>query len=317
MKKKILVLGASGFIGRNTAEYFAQREEMEVYGTYFKSSPLSHPKIKMLHADLTKKEEVDSVIKGMDVVIQSAAITSGIKDVAAAPQMVIADNAVMNSLIFRSAFDHSIPHVFTLSCTVMYHSSDLPLKETDFDANRDMYPSYFGVAWNKVYFEKMGEFYASLGRNKYTTIRHSNVYGPYDKYDLERSHFFGATVTKVLTATEDKLTMWGTGEEERDLLHVEDLIRFIELAIEKQETMSELYNVGSGSSFPIKDLVSKIIECSGKTMTVVHDMTKPSNKTKVSLNCDKAKTELGWEPKLSLESGIQKTIEWYRKNLLN
>ena len=268
----------------------------------------------MIKADLTQKHHVKRVMRGMDIVIQAAAVTSGIKDVAQGPHKIIAENAIMNSLVFRAAFDLATPHVFLLSCTVMYHSSDTPLKESDFDANREIYPSYFGGAWNKVYFEKMCEFYSRLGRNKFTAIRHSNIYGPYDKYDLEKSHVFGATIAKVMTAKGDKIILWGTGEEERDLLHVTDLVRFIELAVSKQQIPYTLYNVGCGSSISIKNLVKKIIECSGKTLKIEHDLSKPSNKTKVSLNCEKAKEELGWEAQISLDEGIRKTMEWYKTN---
>tara|TARA_B100000315_G_scaffold237873_1_gene255086 strand:- start:6912 stop:7862 length:951 start_codon:yes stop_codon:yes gene_type:complete len=316
MKKKMLVLGATGFIGRNTAEYFADQSDFEVYGTYLNSNPLDHPEIRMSRADLTNQHEVDSVVKGMDVIIQAAAITSGIKDVSENPHKIIADNAVMNSLIFRSAFDHAVSHVVFLSCTVMYHSSDVPLKEIDFDANREIYPNYFGAAWNKVYLEKMCEFYSRLGRNKYTAIRHSNIYGPYDKYDLEKSHVLGATITKVMTAKDGKIIVWGTGEEERDLLYVSDLVKFVELAIAKQKNPFELYNVGYGSSISIKDLVNKIIDCSNKQLIAEHDLSKPSNKTALCLDCEKAKEELDWEPRISLEEGIQKTIEWYKAAIL-
>ena len=312
----MLVLGATGFIGRNTAEYFADQSDFEVYGTYLNSNPLDHPEIRMSRADLTNQHEVDSVVKGMDVIIQAAAITSGIKDVSENPHKIIADNAVMNSLIFRSAFDHAVSHVVFLSCTVMYHSSDVPLKEIDFDANREIYPNYFGAAWNKVYLEKMCEFYSRLGRNKYTAIRHSNIYGPYDKYDLEKSHVLGATITKVMTAKDGKIIVWGTGEEERDLLYVSDLVKFVELAIAKQKNPFELYNVGYGSSISIKDLVNKIIDCSNKQLIAEHDLSKPSNKTALCLDCEKAKEELDWEPRISLEEGIQKTIEWYKAAIL-
>jgi GDP-L-fucose synthase len=316
-KKKVLVCGATGFIGRNSAEYFAEHTDYEVYGTYFSSPPLNHAKIQMQQADLTKQKDVDRVIKGMDVVIQAAAVTSGIQDVADNPHAFISDNAVMNSLVFRSTFDHSVSNTVLLSCTVMYQSRETPLKETDFDANEEMYPSYFGGAWNKVYFEKMCEFYSRLGRGKYTAIRHSNVYGPYDKYDLQKAHVFGATVTKVMTAEDGKLAVWGTGEEERDLLHVSDLVKGFQLAIEKQSTPYELYNIGCGQAISIKGLVEKIIGASGKTLLLEHDLSKPSNKTSFCLDCEKAKVELGWEPKVSLEQGIQKTIEWYKENMLN
>lgn len=310
--KKILILGSTGFIGRNAAEYFADNSDLEVYGTYFKSPPLDHKNIQMIRADLTNKDEVDHVVRGKNIIIQAAAVTSGIKDVAENPHAFISDNAVMNSLILRSAFDHAVEHLILLSCTVMYQSSEIPLKENDFDANEEMYPSYFGGAWNKVYFEKMCEFYSRLGRGKYTAIRHSNVYGPYDKYDLQRAHVFGATITKVMTAKNDKLSVWGTGEEKRDLLHVSDLVRAFHLAIKKQSKHYELYNIGSGQAIKIKELVQQIICYSGKNLTLEHDLSKPSNKTAYCLDFSKAKKELGWEPKISLQRGIQKTIEWYK-----
>ena len=316
-KKKILILGATGFIGRNSAEYFSEQEGYEVYGTCFRSPPFDHANIQMLQADLTKREDVDRVVKGMDVVIQAAAVTSGIKDVADNPHAFISDNAVMNSLVFRSAFDHSVSNTILLSCTVMYQSSETPLKEIDFDANKEVYPSYFGGAWNKVYFEKMCEFYSRLGRGKYTAIRHSNVYGPYDKYDLQKAHVFGATVAKVMEAEDGRLTVWGTGEEKRDLLHVSDLVRGFHLAIEKQVTPYELYNMGSGRAISIKDLVEKIIGVSEKNLFLEHDLSKPSNKTSLCLDCEKAKAELGWQSTVSIEEGIQKTIDWYRSNVIS
>jgi nucleoside-diphosphate-sugar epimerase len=316
-RKKILICGATGFIGRNIAEFFAGRKEFEVYGTYFHSPPLENPQIKMLRADLTDKDDVDSAIKGMDVIIQAAATTSGAKDIVTKPYYHVTDNAVMNSLIFRAAYKHKVSHVVFFSCTVMYQSSDKPVKETDFDANKDIFPKYFGVGWTKVYIEKMCEFYSRIGPTKYTVIRHSNIYGPHDKFDLERSHVFGATITKVMSAQDrGKITVWGTGEEERDLLYVSDLVSFVEAATSKQESKFELFNVGYGDSVSVKDLAGKIIASSGKNISIEYDVSKPTIKTKLCLDTSKAKDIIGWSSQISLEEGIQKTIVWYRENIL-
>jgi nucleoside-diphosphate-sugar epimerase len=197
----------------------------------------------------------------------------------------------------------------------MYQPSDTPVKETDFDANKEIFPSYFGVGWTKVYIEKMCEFYSRIGNTKYTVIRHSNIYGPYDKFDLEKSHVFGATMTKVMTTGDGgKIEVWGTGEEERDLLYISDLVNFVELAIVKQESKFELYNVGYGSSISVSNLVKKIIARSGKDIRIEYDPSKPSIKTKLCLNITKAKNSLGWFPKVSLDEGIRKTMEWYKSN---
>ncbi|MEI6207214.1 MAG: NAD(P)-dependent oxidoreductase [Desulfuromonadales bacterium] len=315
MKKKILILGASGFIGRNLAEFFAARDDFEVYGTCLSSQHISHAGVKMVRADLTRREDMDAVLAGMDVVIQAAAVTSGSKDIHMRPYTHITDNALMNSLLFRAAFEQEIPHVLLLSCSIMYQSSDTPRKESDFDACQEMFPSYFGGGWNKVYFEKMCEFFSRMGKSRYTVIRHSNMYGPWDKFDLERSHVFGATITKVMTAPEDgTILVWGSGEEGRDLLYIDDLASFIYSVIERQSSQFEIYNVGSGTAIPVRDLVQKIVECTGKKLTIVHDLTKPTIKFSLSLDCGKAYQQLGWKPEISLEEGIRRTLAWYREH---
>jgi nucleoside-diphosphate-sugar epimerase len=103
MKTKVLVCGATGFIGRNIVESFAKRGDFEVYGTYLNSKPLDNPRIKMMQVDLTNKEGINRVLKGMDLIIQVAATTSGAKDIITKPYYHVADNAVMNSLMFRAA----------------------------------------------------------------------------------------------------------------------------------------------------------------------------------------------------------------------
>jgi len=199
----------------------------------------------------------------------------------------------------------------------MHQSSDKPLKEEDFDANKEIYPKYFGVGWTKVYIEKMCEFYSRIGNTKFTTIRHTNIYGPYDKFDLERSHVFGATMTKVMKTPEgENIVVWGTGEEERDLLYVSNLVDFVNLAIKKQKSKYELFNVGCGSSISVTNLVKKIIDISDKNIDILYDPDKPTIKTILCLDTTKAKEMFGWEPKVSLDEGIKKTLEWYKSNIL-
>jgi nucleoside-diphosphate-sugar epimerase len=196
----------------------------------------------------------------------------------------------------------------------MYPNQKLPVKEEDF--NHQIIDKYFGVGWTKVYIEKMCEFYSRIGNTKYTAIRHSNIYGPYDKYDLERSHFFGATITKVLKTRDDKISVWGDGSEKRDLLYISDLVDFVEIIIKKQKEPFELINLGIGEALSVKEVISKIIKISGKKLKLEFDTTKPTIKFDLVVNIDKAKTKYNWRPKVSLEGGIKKTIAWYNKNIL-
>jgi GDP-L-fucose synthase len=314
MKKKVLVCGATGFIGRNITEQLSKRSDLEVHAVRFKRPEYDCPNVIWHQADLKNPEDIERVMKGMDVLIQAAATTSGSKDIVTRPFIHVTDNAVMNSYLFRAAFEHKIKHVIFFSCTVMYASSDKALKETDFDANKALHPRYFGVGNTKLYIEKMCEFYAGISDTKFTAIRHSNIYGPHDKFDLERSHVFGATITKVMSA-KDKVSVWGTGEEERDLLHVDDLINFIDLALEKQPEKYRLYNCGYGQAITIKNLVNTIVKLSGKNLTVEHDLSQPTIKTSLFLDCGLAGSELGWVPKTKLEDGITQTLAWWKENI--
>lgn len=310
--KTILICGATGFIGRNLLEYYHKQGKYKIKATHFRRPALdTYAGVEWINCDLRDAKQVQHAMQGVDIVLQFAATTTGAKDIVSKPYIHVTDNALMNSLLLRESYEQNVEHFIFPSCTIMYQKSDKAVKESDYNPSEEIQPFYFGAGYTKVYLEKMCEFYSRLGKTKHTVIRHSNIYGPYDKYDLDKSHVFGATVTKVMTTKSGKVTVWGTGEEKRDLLYVEDLIDFIDLAINKQITPYELFNVGLGQGIKIKDLVTKIIEHSGRNVTIEHDLTKPTVPTSLHLDCSYAKKLLGWKPKHTLDDGIKKTIKWY------
>lgn len=316
MSKKILVCGATGFMGRNIIDSFKDSEHL-IYATGLKRDLEHVPEDRFFKVDLTSKKEVENLFKNnnFDVVIQAAANTSGSKDITTKPYLHVTDNAVMNALILQACYDYDVKHFMFLSCGVMYNPERSPVKEEDFFLDEGIYSKYFGVGWTKVYVEKLCEFYSTLGKTKHTVIRHSNTYGPHDKYDLEKSHMFGATIAKVMQACPgEEIVVWGDGSTERDLLYVDDVVDFIHKALDKQKSNYGLYNVGYGESISVKDIVGKIVNLSGKNLKISYDLTKPSINTKLALVSDKAKKDLGWEPKVSIDEGITKTIEWYKLN---
>jgi GDP-L-fucose synthase len=314
MKQKLLVCGATGFVGRNMVEYFARKGEYDIHAVRFNRPSYKCEGVTWHHADLREPETFEKLLDSVDIIVQAAATSSGAKDIAVRPYIHVTDNAVMNSLLFRAAFERKVKHVIFFSCTIMYQSSNVGVKESDFNANTPLHPRYFGAGNTKLYIEKMCEFYASISETKFTAIRHSNIYGAHDKFDLERSHVFGATITKVMTAKES-VTVWGIGDEERDLLHADDLANFVDLAIKKQPKKFGLYNCGLGKALSIKDLVNKVVKASGKPLEIKHDLSQPSIKTSLFLDCMLAEKELGWKPQVTLDEGIQRTIEWWSDNI--
>lgn len=316
MKKTMLICGATGFIGRNLLEFYSKTNKYDITAVYNRKPPTSEgsDNVKWVKADLLNPSDVKRVLNGVDVVLQFAATTSGANDIINRPYIHVTDNAVMNSLILRECYEQSVEHIVFPSCTVMYQPASFAQKETDWSAQDEIFPTYFGVGNTKVYIEKMCDFFSRLGRTKHTVMRHSNMYGPHDKYDLERSHVFGATITKVMTNKDGVINVWGTGEGARDLLYIDDLVAFVDAAIERQEAPYELFNVGLGKATKIIDLINKIIEHSGKQLTIKHDLSKPTIPTSLFLDCTKAKELLNWEPKVDIDEGIKKTLKWYEEN---
>jgi len=312
LKKKILILGASGFIGKNIALTLSKNDNYEVTGTYFKNK-ISLKKITMKKVDLTQKQLADRIIKGKDIVIQAAATTSGAKDIISKPYIHVNDNAIINSIITRSCYDFNTKHIIFFSCSIMYDPFLRKLqKEKDFDPKK-IYEGYFGAAHMKVFVEKMCEFYAKLNKNKYTVIRHSNIYGPHDKFSLEKSHVLAGTINKVLHSN-DKVKVWGSGREKRDFLYISDLVDFVKIVIKKQKKNYGLYNVGSEKLISVNKLTNKIISISKKKIYRINDLTRKSLKTNICLDCSKARREFNWKSKISLDTGIKKTMNWYYRN---
>ena len=316
MKQKMLICGGDGFIGKSAIDYFKDR--YDITATIFSAATPSRgvvEGVEYVRVDLRSEEEVIKLFesKRFDVVLQSAATTTGAKDVVERPYVHVTDNAVMNSWIFREAMRTKVGHLLFPSCTVMYQPKDHPQSETDWSPLDEIYSAYFGVGNMKVFCEKMCDFYSRIGETKFTAFRHSNVYGPYDKFDLDKCHVVPAFVNKVINASET-LEIWGRGQASRDIIYIDDLIDFIDKCIENQTSRYELYNCGAGQAYPILELAKTIMTLNNKELEFKFDLTKPDIPTTVILECSKAKKELGWEPKIDVVEGLRRTSEWYRSN---
>jgi GDP-L-fucose synthase len=317
MKKSMLICGADGFIGKTALDHFAK--QYDITATIFnreKPSRGTVPGVEYVSVDLRDESQVTDLFnrKTFDVVLQTAATTTGAKDVVERPYVHVTDNTVMNAWIFREAMRTEVGHLLFPSCTVMYQPKDTPQSEKDWSPLDEIYSAYFGVGNMKVFCEKMCDFYSRIGTTKFTAFRHSNVYGPKDKFDLDKCHVVPAFVNKVINA-KDTLEIWGQGRAARDIIYIDDLVDFIEKCIDKQETKYELYNCGAGEAYPILDLAKTIMTINNKELKFEFDLSKPDIPTTVILDCEKAKKELGWQPKTSVEEGLKKTSEWYKEHV--
>lgn len=223
-KKKVLICGASGFIGRNLFETLSKRSDLEVYGTCFRDG-FNDDRLSDL--DLTIRYNARVITRGADVVIHAAAVTAGSDAVESEPEKYIADNLIMNTLLAEAVHINKVSHFIFLSCMVVYPSSNTPLKERDADPSK-VHPRYRIGAQIKISAEELCFSYSELKRTKYTMIRPSNVYGPHDKFS-EKGHMLDITLAKALHPETTEISILGHGSASRDFMYVSDLVSFIEI----------------------------------------------------------------------------------------
>ena len=310
MLKKILVCGGSGFIGKNLCIQLSKKK-VNLTATYFSKKPkLNIKNIKWIKCDLRLLDDCIKVTKNKDIIIQCAATTSGSNDIIKSPYLHVTDNAIINSYLLKASYINNIKHFIFTSCTVMYKNSKISLKENQVDINK-IYKTYFGVAHTKLYIEKMCKFFSSISKIKFSIIRHSNIYGPYDKFDEKKGHFIGSTIYKIFNL--NKLIINGKGNEKRDFLYIDDFLNFINSVIKKQRSKFVIYNCSYGKSFKIKKILEKIIKISNYKKKIIYNNNAKNINVNILVNSNKAKKELSWFPKIKIDNGLTKAIEWYKK----
>ena len=145
----------------------------------------------------------------------------------------------------------------------------------------------------------------------------TNLYGPNDNFDLEKSHVLPAMIAKfdnALRRSEHwEVKLWGDGSAMREFLHVDDLAEACYICMQKYDEEGHI-NVGTGEDVTIKQLAETIADVVGYERHINWDKTKPNGTPRKVLNVDKIKS-LGWEPKIGLREGIEKTYNWYLKNV--
>jgi len=160
----------------------------------------------------------------------------------------------------------------------------------------------------------------------------TNLYGPYDNFDLKTSHVLPAMIRKFHEAKQSSpdnkgdnskspfgglgghstVNLWGSGTPMREFLHVNDLADAVVFALENQ-LKENLYNVGTGKDFTIRELAETIQEIVGHTGKIEWDDTKPDGTPRKLLDVSKMKNQ-GWEAKIELEDGIRETYKWFLHN---
>jgi len=311
---KVLVAGGAGFVGANVINRLLSLGA-DVRATVHRKDPVILDKrIKYLKCDLTRMEDCQKAVRGRDYVFLCAASTSGAAVIASTPLIHVTPNVLMNSQMLEAAYFAKVKKFVWLSSNAAYPpTGDRPVKEDEmFDG--DPYETYFGVGWMKRYTEILCRMYSEKLKNPMPTvvIRPSNIYGPYDDFDFATSHVMAALIRRVVER-QNPFEVWGTGDDIRDWIYIDDFIDALMLATENIDSYNPI-NIGLGKGYSIKNALQMMLEIDGYTdAQVIFDPSKPSMIPIRLIDISKAESFLGFKPKTSLREGIKKTIAWYRK----
>ncbi len=311
--KKILVTGGGGFIGTNTVKRLLA-EGADVKATCHKRGPrFPIDGVEYLHSDLTEKEDCLRVTKGMDAVVLTAAFVAGAQGMLKSPMQLVTDTVILNLRVLEAASDNGVKKCIYISSGMVYPFSKEPLTEEEGYLG-DPYDKYFTGGWSRRFIEVVCRMYAEkLKAMDITVLRIDNLYGPYDNFEHSKSHVMPSLIRKTVERM-DPFEVWGDGKDFKDFIFIEDLIDGVVLALEKADGY-HVYNLATGRNVTINDALNMILKCGNyEDAKIVYNTDKPMMIPYKVLSIDKARKELGFEAKTSLEEGIRKTMGWYREH---
>jgi GDP-L-fucose synthase len=141
-----------------------------------------------------------------------------------------------------------------------------------------------------------------------------NLYGPNDSFDLEHAHVLSSLVKRFVDAVDEnakEIILWGTGIARREFMHVDDAARAIKFMLENYKD-PDFINVGTGTDVTIKELTGIIASFTGYKHSIQWDSSKPNGMLRKCMDVTRMR-ELGFEPQITLEQGIQEMIHIYKK----
>lgn len=309
--KRVLVTGASGFIGTNLVRKLTNLGAIVRGTTHGKAPQELLSGVEYLNCDLLKMDDCFKVTKDIDYVFMAAANSSGASVMETTPLVHLTPNVVMNSQMLAASYENKVEKFCFISSNTVYPLTDFAVKEED--VTNEFYEKYFIVGWMKRFSEIMCEMYSNKIKSPMETfvVRPGNLYGPFDKYTWAESKVVAALVRRSIER-QNPFEVWGDGLDLKDFLYIDDFTEGMLLAFAKSDHFMTI-NIASGIPVTIREVLAIILETAGHNEArVKFDSTKPTMIPKRMIDISKMQQLTSWSPETSLTDGIAKTIEWYK-----
>lgn len=329
MAKSIMVTGGAGMIGSNLVKRLVS-EGWDVYVAdnlwrgkleYLNDEngvPVIDLKSHFFLKDLSDYSQCEECVGFTDYIVHLADIVAGIDYVFANQGELFRVNNLINSNLFAAARKAGkekikgllyVGTVCSFPLTRQNTYNPKPLREEElFPA---MPESAYG--WSKLMGQLEIGFLEKETGIPCCTIMFHNVYGTPTDYGA-RSQVIPALIRKAINYPEEDFIVWGSGNQSRSFIHVNDAVRAIVLALEKGWGHGWI-QIGRDYSTTIREIAYKVAEISGKGLIPKFDLSKPEGDSARFADYSKAKNILGWEPETDLEEGLRESYDWIEKQI--
>ncbi len=304
-EKRILITGSSGMLGKN----LVQKIRYKIFTPNRKKlNLLNYDKIKYY----LKKNKINFVI-------HCAAKVGGIQDNMNNQLEYLVQNVNINKNIIMASCEAGIQNFINIGSSCIYPKNIKKKISEDLIFKGDFEPTNEGYAISKFLSIKMCNFISKEKKYNYKTLVPTNLYGPNDNYDLEKSHLLAAIIRKLSDAKKMKnkyVEIWGDGKSKREFMHVSDLSEAILFSIKNFNKIPKILNIGTGLDYTVENyykIASKIIYPEAR---FYFNKKKPTGMKRKLLDVNISK-KLGWKAKVSLKDGIKKTYKEYKKKYEN
>ena len=305
---RVLVAGANGMVG----SAIVRNLESKGYNNIIKGTRED--------VDFTNQDETERYFcsEEPEYVFVAAAKVGGIMANNNYKAEFLTENLQIQTNLIQQSYNFGVKKLLFLGSSCIYPKfATQPITEDQLMTG-PLEPTNDGYALAKIVGVKMCQAYRQQYGFNAISLMPTNLYGPNDNFDLETSHVLPAMIAKFHTALDHsdewEVKFWGDGSAMREFLHVDDLAEACYVCMQKYEEAGHI-NVGTGEDVRIWELANIIADVVGYSHNINWDFTKPNGTPRKVLNVDKIKS-LGWEPKIGLREGIEKTYEWYKKNAI-
>lgn len=309
--QRVLVTGAGGFIGHHLVKRLKRDGRwvrgVDVKEPEFEPSPADEFRI----ADLRERESAFWAVEGVSRVFHLAADMGGIGYITGTHGPITRNNALMNLNVLDAARANGVQRLLFSSSACVYPQYLQEDADVEALAEDDAWPAdpEEGYGLEKLFMEKLCEYYREDFGLDTRTVRFHNVYGPLGVYEGGKEKAPAALCRKVATTPDGgTVEVWGDGKQTRSFMHVDDCVEGLRRIMASD--CAEPLNLGRDEMVSINRFVDMIAEVAGKNLDKDHDLSKPQGVRGRNSDNSRLRDLLQWEPEIDLRDGISETYRW-------